>query len=408
MRLRAFFAAIVLLPLLACLPPISREAGPPEKPVLFQEIELISPLTDDADRSSLRAAVERSLAYLALKNSAGDSRSTQPGPLGDLFTPEKTHRSLTLFHEILLSASDEDDFEKKMRENFTFWEATKEGQKKPFLLTGYYEPIMEGNTEPGGEYLYPIYRRPDDLVEVTSGGLFVQEWEKKQIVRIENGQAIPYYSRREIDCQGVLQGRGYELAWLKSAWERFVLHVQGSGQIRLPDGKTLRVGFAASNGRPYRGIGRVLVERGFLDENELSLRRVKEFLQQNPERVEETLNANERYIFFRFFSGKEGPIGALGFPLTPGRSVATDRAIFPPGGLAYLIAQRPVFDEAGRLKGKMTLRRFVLNQDTGAAMKGPGRVDLFCGSGEEAGMAAGEMREAGKIYFLQAKSSGGK
>jgi membrane-bound lytic murein transglycosylase A len=205
-----------------------------------------------------------------------------------------------------------------------------------------------------------------------------------------------------------LKGRGYELAWLKNAWERFVLHVQGSGQIRLPDGKTLRVGFAASNGRPYRAIGRVLVERGFLPENELSLRRVKEFLQQNPERVEETFNANERYIFFRFFSGEEGPIGALGFPLTPGRSIATDRAISPPGGLAYLIAQQPLFDEAGRLKGKVTLRRFVLNQDTGAAMKGPGRVDLFCGSGEKAGMAAGEMREEGRIYFLQVKSSRGK
>jgi membrane-bound lytic murein transglycosylase A len=168
------------------------------------------------------------------------------------------------------------------------------------------------------------------------------------------------------------------------------------------------VGFAASNGRPYRAIGRVLVERGFLPENELSLRRVKEFLQQNPERVEETFNANERYIFFRFFSGEEGPIGALGFPLIPGRSIATDRAIFPPGGLAYLIAQQPLFDEAGRLKGKVTLRRFVLNQDTGAAMKGPGRVDLFCGSGEKAGMAAGEMREEGRIYFLQVKSSRGK
>jgi membrane-bound lytic murein transglycosylase A len=163
------------------------------------------------------------------------------------------------------------------------------------------------------------------------------------------------------------------------------------------------VGFAASNGRPYRSIGRVLVEQGFLAEQELSLWRVKEYLRQHPEQLEETFNANERYIFFRFLPGKEGPIGALGFPLTSGRSIATDHSIFPGGALAYIISAQPVFDEAGKLMGKKTLRRFVLNQDTGAAMKGPGRVDLFIGSGEQAGMAAGEMREEGKIYFLQAK-----
>jgi membrane-bound lytic murein transglycosylase A len=163
------------------------------------------------------------------------------------------------------------------------------------------------------------------------------------------------------------------------------------------------VGFSGSNGRPYRSIGRYLIARGSLAEKPLSLSRVKEFLQRNPERVAETFNANERYIFFRFVPGKEGPIGALGFPLTAGRSIATDQAIFPQGALAYLIAQQPIFDEAGRLKGRKTLRRFVLNQDTGTAMKGPERVDLFCGSGEQAGMTAGEMCEEGKIYFLQTR-----
>jgi membrane-bound lytic murein transglycosylase A len=119
--------------------------------------------------------------------------------------------------------------------------------------------------------------------------------------------------------------------------------------------------------------------------------------------MDEIFNINERYIFFRPIPGKEGPIGALGFPLTAGRSVATDPTIFPPGAIAYLIAQQPVFDEAGRLKARKTLRRFVVNQDTGAAMKGPERVDLFCGSGDQAGTVAGAMREEGKIYFLHAK-----
>jgi membrane-bound lytic murein transglycosylase A len=343
------------------------------------------------------------LVHLAKNISADNSANPPPRPANNFFTSERTYRSLALFREILISASDEGEFERRVRECFAFWEANREGKANPTLLTGYYEPIIEGDLEPGGEYLYPIYRRPDDLVEVMGKDLSSEGLGVKRVVRVEKGQTIPYYSRQEIDDQGALRGKGYELAWLKDPWERFLLHVQGSGQIRLPKGETRRVGFSGSNGRPYRSIGRYLIDRGFLAEKPLSLSRVKEFLRQNPERVAETFNANERYIFFRFVPGKEGPLGALGFPLTAGRSIATDQAIFPRGALAYLIAQQPIFDATGRLKGRKTLRRFVLNQDTGAAMKGPERIDLFFGSGEQAGMTAGEMCEEGRIYFLQAR-----
>ncbi|MCX5910238.1 MAG: MltA domain-containing protein [Deltaproteobacteria bacterium] len=151
--------------------------------------------------------------------------------------------------------------EKKIREHFTFWRVKMEEKSSAILLTGYYEPLIEGNFQPGGEYRYPLYRRPEDLIELESPG-------GKRVVRMESGQPLPYYSRREIDGLQVLQGKGYELLWLKDPWERYVLHVQGSGQIRLPDRQMIRVGFAGSNGRPYRSIGRVLRERGFLSENE--------------------------------------------------------------------------------------------------------------------------------------------
>jgi membrane-bound lytic murein transglycosylase A len=369
-----------------CLPPVSREPLPPEKPSLYAEQKFVSPLTDDADRSSLQTAVERSLAHLAKKCSAGNTPAGLQGIMGNLFSPERLYRSLTIFREILRNAPDEVEFERRVREAFALWEVVRAEGAKPILLTGYYEPVVEGQLKPGGEYLYPIYRRPEELA-----GMGAKD------------RSAPYYSRKEIDCQGALRGKGYELAWLKDPWERYVLQVQGSGQLRLPDGRMLRVGFAASNGRPYRSIGRYLVERGFLTDPELSLSRVQEFLRQHPERRDEVFNANERYIFFRVIPGKEGPVGALGFPLTAGRSVATDPTVFPPGALAYVIAQQPAFDEAGKLKARKTLRRFVLNQDTGAAMKGPERVDFFCGSGEVAGKVAGAMREEGKIYFLQAK-----
>jgi len=378
LRLKALIAGIIFLSLLDLLAPISKTPKCLAEPILFKQREISHPLSDDGDKSSLQNAVGRSLVYLGKNISANNSATRPPIPGNNFFSPERTYRSLALFREIWLSASVEGEFEKRVRECFTFWEANREGKADPTLLTGYYEPILEGNLEPGGEYLYPIYRRPDDLT-------------------------IPYYSRQEIDDQGALRGKGYELAWLKDPWERFLLHVQGSGRIRLPKGETRRVGFSGSNGRPYRSIGRYLIDRGFLADKPLSLSRVEEFLRQNPGRVAEIFNANERYIFFRFVPGKEGPIGALGFPLTAGRSIATDQAIFPQGGLAFLVAQQPIFDEAGGLKGRRTIRRFVLNQDTGAAMKGPERVDLFCGSGEQAGRTAGEMCAEGKIYFLQTR-----
>jgi len=403
LKLKVLMVGIILALLLGCVPRIPKEPLPPEKPPLYQEQKFIYPLTDDAGNSSLQTAVERSLAYLAKRISAGNSPSYLQGPGGNLFSPAGLYRSLTIFREILTSASAEAEFERRVREAFTFWEVTSEGRAQPILLTGYYEPIVEGQLESGGGYHYPIYGRPADLIGTTARDNS-REWAaKNRIGRLEKGQVVPYYSRKEIDCQGVLQGKGYELAWLRDPWERYVLHIQGSGQVRLPDGKRFRVGFAASNGRPYRSIGRYMVEQGFLSEKELSLSRLKEFIRQQPGRMDEIFNINERYIFFRPIPGEEGPIGALGFPLTAGRSVATDPAIFPAGAIAYLIAQQPEFDEAGRPKARRALRRFVVNQDTGAAMKGPDRVDLFCGSGDRAGMVAGAMREEGKIYFLLAK-----
>jgi membrane-bound lytic murein transglycosylase A len=386
--------------------PAPKEPPPPEELLLPREKESIHPLTDDGERTSLREAVENSLVYLEKKISSPISPDNSSGNQGDLRHLEKVRCSLSLFREILLNTPDPAEFARRIQENFHLWETTWKGEGLTILLTGYYEPIIAGSLEPGREYQYPIYRRPDDLVETTFTELKEQP-KGKGIGRAQRGQVIPYYSRQEIDCQGVLKGKGYELAWLKDPWERFVLHVQGSGQIRLPDGKMLRVGFAISNGRPYRSIGRYLVEQGLIAEQELSLRRVRELLQKHPEWMEEIFNINQRYIFFRSLPLSTqidgGPIGALGVPLTAGRSIATDYSIFPPGALAYIFSRQPVFDERGKIIGRKSLRRFVLNQDTGAAMKGPARVDLFCGSGDKAGWVAGEMREEGKIYFLLAK-----
>lgn len=392
--MRAYIAGLFLLCLWSCLPSVSREDLSRKGPIFFQEREIREPLTDDSTKESLIACMERSLARLNEMGMGGN----RAGISKEKFSPENVSRTLILFREILQSTTDDAEIDRQIRENFLFWELERENSSSSILLTGYYEPILEGSLEPEGEYRYPIYQRPDDLVDLPPDGL-----SPGRVARMEEGREVPYFSRREIDTEGVLQGKELELVWLKDPWERFVLHIQGSGQIRLPDGDTLRVGYAASNGRPYRPIGRYLIDQGFLDEKDISIERIREFIQNNPGRAEEIFHYNERYIFFRLLPDSEGPHGALGVPLTPGRSIATDLTIFPPGALGYLVSRQPEVDESGRVVGWKPVRRFVLNQDTGAAIKGPGRVDLFFGSGQRAGTAAGEMKEEGKIYFLLAK-----
>jgi membrane-bound lytic murein transglycosylase A len=391
------------LSLLACEPHVSPGYIPPETPILLQERNFPPCLIDDGDRQSLMKALERSLAYLESIRSTRNPPSPFLSPAGDFFSRERVRHTLNLLREIFLSTSTEGEMTQKVRENFVPVEFTQKKANPSILLSGYYEPVLEGSLEPGGEYQYPIYRRPDDLIAVPSEEIPGNASITERMVRLQDGSAVPYYSRREIDSEGVLRGKGLELAWLKDPWDCFVLHIQGSGQIRLADGRTMKVGFAASNGRPYRSIGKYLVDRGFLSENAVTMERIREFLQENPDRAEEIYRVNERYVFFRPLSEPEGPMGALGVPLTPGRSIATDLTVFPPGAPAYLFSRQPVLDEEGRIAGWKPLLRIVFNQDTGAAMRGPWRVDLFLGSGDKAGMAAGEMKEEGRIYFLLAK-----
>jgi len=403
MRLILFLLGVFLLNSWGCVPPGARQFLFPQEPWHYFERELAEALRDDGDPGALHLALERSLEYLSQKMNGGKPLPRSLNLSSQGFGPKAIHRTLTQFQEVLSNAVGPVDLERKIRERFTFWEAQRRGEDAPVLLTGYYEPVVEGNTRPEGPYRYPLYGRPPDLIEVKTGEPLLDGNHKKWIGRLEEGQKVPYYSRREIDTERVLEGRGLELVWLSDPWERFILQVQGSGLVQFPDGRRIRVGYAGSNGRSYRSIGRVLVERGFMREEEVSLPRVREFLRDNPGLMNEIFNANERYIFFRILPGTEGPNGSLGVPLTPGRSIATDPGVYPPGALAYLVAWQPVLDENGRIIGKKMIQRFVLNQDTGAAMQGPGRADLFFGIGEDAGMAAGMMKEEGRIYLLKAK-----
>ncbi len=277
---------------------------------------------------------------------------------------------------------------------FVPYAATNNG-KAEGLFTGYYEPELEGARQPGGVYTVPIYVRPDDLVTVDLGR-FRESLKGRRIAgRVVDGALEPYPSREEIDA-GALAGRGLELVWVNDPVDAFFLHIQGSGQVRLEGGGMVRVGYAASNGQPYFAIGRSLIERGILTRETVSMQAIRAWLKANPEEGRRLMAENRSFIFFRALEG-DGPLGALGVALTPGRSLAVDRRFLPLGVPVWLAAQAPDPDPA---RPDIALRRLVVAQDTGGAIRGPVRGDVFWGSGRAAESVAGRMKHLGRYWLL--------
>jgi membrane-bound lytic murein transglycosylase A len=238
----------------------------------------------------------------------------------------------------------------------------------PALFTGYYEPELKGARRQGGRFQYPIYATPPDLVD---------------------GQ--PYKTRAAIEG-GALRGRGLEIAWLDDPVDVFFLHIQGSGRIILPDGSVLRVGYAARNGFAYRSVGQEMLRRGTHAEHELSAGVIQSYVRQNPRLGKELLNTNPSYVFFREIKdlpASSGPIGALSLPITDLRSVAVDPDYVPLGA--------PVWIEKA---GANPMNRLMIAQDTGGAIKGAQRADIFFGTGKTAGDAAGIVRDGGRMVQL--------
>lgn len=288
-----------------------------------------------------------------------------------------------------------------LAEHYLFYKTSAERT----LVTGYYEAEVEGSYVPDSSYRFPLYAPPTDLVRLREPAvsLRVGDAAPERVGRLtESGQIVPFYDRRQIDDDGVLRGRGLELVYLKDPIARFFLQVQGSGTIRLPNGESVRVGFAAKNGLPYRPIGRLLIERGILAAEQVTMQSIRTYLEQHPDEQREIFAYNESYVFFRFV--EEGPIGSIGVPVTPYRTIATDARIFPNGALAFLITDLPTTSATGApTRNKRSFSGLVVNQDTGDAIRGPGRVDLFTGRGAVNESVAGRMRESGVLYFLLKK-----
>jgi len=260
------------------------------------------------------------------------------------------------------------------------------------MITGYYEPLLRGSRKPNARYRFPVFGVPDDLLAIDLTGLHPELKGLRLRGRLEGRRIVPYYDRAGIE-QGRAALAGREIAWVDDPVDLFFLQIQGSGRIALGSGETIRVGYADQNGHPYRSIGRVLVERGDLPLEQASMQGIKAWARANPGRLTELLNQNASYVFFRELPVTgAGPPGALGVPLTPGRSIAVDPRFVPLGAPVFIATTWPL--------GGKPLNQLVLAQDTGGAIRGAVRADYFWGFGEDAGREAGRMKQPLRMWVL--------
>ena len=275
----------------------------------------------------------------------------------------------------------------------------EQGKPARNTVTGYYEPLVRGSRQRGGQYQWPLYLPPSDLLTIDLGSVYPELAGKRVRGKLQGNRVVPYDTRAEIAAAPDRQPP--VIVWVDDPVEAFFLQIQGSGRVELPDGKVIRVAYADHNGRPYASIGRWLADKGELPLAQTSMQNIKAWAQRNPQRVQEMLNANSAMVFFREEKVADpglGPKGAYGIPLAEKRAVAVDTRYVPLGAPVYLATTMPSSSEP--------LRRLVFAQDTGAAIKGPARTDFFWGYGDEAGALAGRMKQPGEMWVLWPKQAG--
>ncbi len=278
-----------------------------------------------------------------------------------------------------------------IEESFTAWAVLSAEGKAEGLVTGYYEPVLPGSRARTERFRHPVFGVPEDLVTVDLESVNPELKGLRLRGRLEGNRLVPYWSRGEIEGRTAL--RAPVLAWVEDAVELFFLQIQGSGQIELAQGERLRLGYADQNGHPFRSMGRYLIQRGELTLEQASMQGIKAWAAANPRKLREALDSNPSYVFFREMpAGQDGPIGALGAPLTAGHSVAVDPRYVPLGAPVFLATTLPL--------SAQPLHRLMAAQDTGGAIRGAARADFFWGTGTEAGALAGRMRQQGRMWIL--------
>ena len=337
-------------------------------------------LGEKGDREALLTAINYSLSYL---RSPQAIRAYQRYPVAGI-TRARVIRSLERFQQLVISSQSPEELQAAVREEFIFYQAAGKDGQGTVGFTGYFEPTYPASRTRTAEYRYPLYRLPSNF----------GNWSRPHPTRLQLEGEDGMTPHRRL--------QGLELVWLRDRLEAFLVQVQGSARLQLTDGSVMTVGFAGKTDRPYRSIGRELVNDGKMQLEGLTLPTVLAYFQSSPAEMNQYLPRNPSFVFFRD-TGGTAAIGSLRVPVTAERSIATDKSVMPPGALALIEAQIPYRDRSGQLEQRR-VSRYVLDQDTGGAIRGPGRVDIFMGTGTEAGDRAGLINSTGQLYYLLLKN----
>ncbi|MGB2923788.1 MAG: MltA domain-containing protein [Limnothrix sp.] len=334
----------------------------------------------EANEGLLIESINHSLAYLDTDKAKQDYANY---PIA-AFSREKVRRSLLRFRTVLQQTKDPDELQRVIQKEFDFYQSVGADELGKVDFTAYFEPSYLASPVQTAEFKYPLYRRPANF----------ENW------------ATPHPSRLELEgAAGIPPAasplKGRELVWLPTRLQAYLVQVQGSARLQLTDGRTMTIGFHGSTDYDYVSLGKELVNDGVFSLEELSLPKLMAYFETYPEKLSDYIPRNNRFIFFRETYGSP-PIGSLGVPVTAGRSIATDKSIMPPGAIALLSTQLPFPYRDGEWI-KLPVNRYVLDQDTGSAIKGPGRVDIFLGTGDTAKAEAGLVNDQGQLYYLLLK-----
>ena len=334
---------------------------------------------ENGDKQNLLAAIDYSLSYIKTsKAKAAYQKYIIPE-----ITRERVEKSLKRFRELVVSSQNAEELQQAVNREFILYKSFGSDYLGYILFTGYYKPIYQASREQTSEYQYPVYRLPDDF----------DSWSK------------PHPTRLDLEGADALQAdqgklKGLELYWLKSRIDAFIAQVQGSAVLEFADGTTTSINYAGNTDHEYVSLGKELIKEGKLEQEGITLEKVINYLEENPESQDEYLPRNPRFIFFRD-TKDAAAIGSLNVPVTPERSIATDKSLMPPGALAIIRAPFPFINQ-GKIEQRL-VSRYVLDQDTGGAIKSPGRVDYYIGIGKEAGDRAGAIVNQGELYYLLLK-----
>lgn len=319
---------------------------------------------------------------------------------GRQFTASDFYKKLEGLKEIV-QKFDSSTVAEYINDNFDFVKMTENDTKT--LFTGYFVPLFEARKEKNDIFKYPIYAKPDDLITLKLsplGCLF-----KNEVVsgRIDSkNRFVPYYSRKEIDREGVLKNKNLELCFLKDPLDVLILQIQGSGFLKMDDGEVVLASYAGKNGREYQSIGKYLAENNYLPEEEVSWNSVRDFLIKNPDKFDEVIYHNKSYVFFNLKNGGE-VTGSSQLPLVPFHSIAVDKNFIPLLSLCLINFDKPIVGEDNLVKGFKNFTQLTFAMDEGSAIKSAGRIDLFCGFGEEAERIANVLKSEGELFVLVPK-----